>query len=130
MPEYIAFTGVVLTGIFGILGYFIQRGIDRRNALLAKKREVYADFLMVYSKVCAGDQEAGHTIFHALGQIGLYGSPPVVKAANNLAQCVAEAEGSAAVRSLLLAMRSEVAAGNPVSEDDIKYLVVGGRKER
>ena len=133
MTEWLSSIAVLLTALFGVLTYFIQKHLDRQNILSAKKREIYSDFLGADAKAAAGVRDGAPLLYHALGQIAIYGSGPVVKAANLYIKAVfSQGQGSgkesdthAAFRRLLLAMRSDVSTDKFLTENDVWNLPVG-----
>jgi len=116
---------VLITGVFGILTYIIQKRIDHQKRLQERRREVYSDFFLILGQVAHGNAEAMQRVIHARSQIALYGTDPVVSAANALVVAVGTGgDVNAAALNLLHRMRKEIFPSTNVQDSEIHALML------
>ena len=128
MENLLIIIGIVITGIFGLIGFFIQRKLERKREILNQKREIYSEFFLVLAQVSEGNREAIPHAIHVRSQIALYGSDDVAKAANNLMYTISQNElGTGKLTEkgidLLLTMRKEIFPKSVIKKEDIQLLL-------
>ena len=136
MINYIAIYIAILSGIFILIGYFVQRHIEHRRHIKLKRIEAYSMFLKTSFKnmdlrTNKMKTDRAEEVYWKT-QIALYGSDSVIKAMHNLNKLLPnetqinfdydsyEEKILFAYNNLLLSMRKDTVRKTLINLDEIK----------
>jgi len=133
MLSYLPIATAVVTGLFILVGYFVQKYLDRLNNLADKRREAYTMYFKSMfanmDKRSRGEPADRAAEVYWRSRVVLYASDEVVRLLGELQDCLrsngsSEGGGDEILMkfdALLLAMRKETVGQTRLSVNDIRH---------